>query len=78
MTLADQIGGVDASQLLQDGAVQDPDSRRWIRVGTSSNPDPDQIVTEALAPILAMGAPALAVIFCSPAHDLAAIVGDER
>ncbi|MCX5949424.1 MAG: hypothetical protein NTY67_15045 [Cyanobacteria bacterium] len=35
--------------------------------------DPDQIVAEALAPILAMGTPALAIFFCSPAHDLAAI-----
>jgi hypothetical protein len=73
MTLADQIGGVDTPPMLQDGAVEDPDSRRWIRVGTSSNPDPDQIVAEALAPILAMGSPALAIIYCSPAHDLAAI-----
>jgi len=73
MTFADQIGGMATSQVLQDGAAQDPASRRWIRVGTSSNPDPDQIVTEALAPILAMGTPALAIIYCSPAHDLAAI-----
>ncbi len=73
MTLTDQIGGMATSQGPQDGAAQDPASRRWIRVGTSSHPDPDQIVTEALAPILAMGTPVLAIIYCSPAHDLAAI-----
>ena len=54
-------------------AVQAPERHRWIRVGTSIDHDPERAVQEALAPVLAMGSPRLAIIFCSPAHDLAAI-----
>ena len=43
---------------------------RWVRVGTSSNPDPQRAVAEALAPVLEMGQPKLAILFCSPAQDL--------
>ena len=73
MTTIHQVGDVDAVNGAQAAGDLDPESRRWIRVGTSTASDPDRIVAEALTPILAMGTPALAVIFCSPAHDLAAI-----
>lgn len=43
---------------------------RWVRVGTSSNQDPEHAVAEALAPVLELGQPKLAVLFCSPAQDL--------
>jgi hypothetical protein len=46
---------------------------RWVRVGTSSDHDPERAVQEALAPILEMGQPRLAVLFCSPAQDLTQI-----
>lgn len=46
---------------------------RWVRVGSSADPDPAQAVAEALAPILELGQPRLAVLFCSPAQDLSAI-----
>jgi hypothetical protein len=57
------------------GAVDegDPGSERWVRVGTSSAADPERAVQEALAPILALGQPKLAILFGSPAHDLAVI-----
>ena len=51
----------------------DPGSERWVRVGTSSAADPERAVQEALAPILALGQPKLAILFGSPAHDLAVI-----
>ncbi|MFM8258465.1 MAG: FIST N-terminal domain-containing protein [Vulcanococcus sp.] len=43
---------------------------RWVRVGTSSNRDPERAVAEALAPVLELGQPKLAILFCSPAQDL--------
>jgi hypothetical protein len=46
---------------------------RWVRVGTSSNQDPERAVTEALAPVLEMGQPKLAILFCSPAQDLSQV-----
>jgi hypothetical protein len=52
---------------------QDLGADRWIRVGTSASADPEQAVQEALAPIVALGHPRLAIIYCSPSHDLAQI-----
>ena len=46
---------------------------RWVRVGTSSNQDPERAVAEALAPVLEMGQPKLAILFCSPAQDLSQV-----
>ncbi|MEB3166881.1 MAG: FIST N-terminal domain-containing protein [Cyanobacteriota bacterium] len=46
---------------------------RWVRVGTSSNRDPERAVAEALAPVLEMGQPKLAILFCSPAQDLSQV-----
>jgi hypothetical protein len=54
-------------------AARDQDSNRWVGVGTSSSQDPEQAVAAALAPILALGQPRLAVLFCSPAQDLSRI-----
>ncbi|MEB3333273.1 MAG: FIST N-terminal domain-containing protein [Synechococcaceae cyanobacterium] len=54
-------------------ASSDPLSQRWIRVGTSAAQEAERAVQEALAPILELGEPKLAIIFCSPAHDLAVI-----
>lgn len=51
----------------------EPSQDRWIRVGTSTAAECEQAVREALAPILELGEPKLAIVFCSPAHDLAAI-----
>lgn len=51
----------------------DAAGERWVRVGTSACADPERAVQEALAPILELGQPKLAVLFCSPAHDLAVI-----
>lgn len=52
-------------------ATSDADEpRRWVRVGCSSDRDPQRAVAEALAPILELGQPRLAVLFCSPAQDL--------
>jgi len=52
---------------------QDLGSDRWIRVGTSASSDPAAAVREALAPILELGQPSLAIVYCSPTHDLARI-----
>lgn len=46
------------------------EATRWVRVGTSSNQDPERAVAEALAPVLELGQPKLAILFCSPAQDL--------
>ena len=46
---------------------------RWVRVGTSSNQEPERAVAEALAPVLEMGQPKLAILFCSPAQDLSQV-----
>lgn len=46
---------------------------RWVRVGTSNAADPERAVAEALTPILELGQPKLAVLFCSPAQDLSQI-----
>ena len=46
---------------------------RWVRVGTSSNQDPERAVAEALAPVLEMGQTKLAILFCSPAQDLSQV-----
>ena len=64
-----QAGSGETSTAAAAGAASD----RWIRVGTSAAPQADRAVQEALAPILESGHPRLAVIFCSPAHDLAVI-----
>ena len=44
-----------------------------MRVGTSSNQAPERAVAEALAPVLEMGQPKLAILFCSPAQDLSQV-----
>lgn len=53
--------------------LQEQPGHRWVRVGTSQHQDPAQAVRDALSPILELGQPRLAVVFCSPVHDLAAI-----
>lgn len=52
---------------------QDLGSDRWVRVGTSANADSEQAVREALAPILEMGEPRLAIVYSSPSHDLSQV-----
>ena len=78
MSTVHQTDNVDADPAVHDAerpdaALDDAARHRWIRVGTSTDRDPDRAVQEALAPVLAVGIPRLAIIFCSPAHDLAAI-----
>jgi hypothetical protein len=46
---------------------------RWVQVGTSSDLDPQRAVAEALAPVLEIGQPKLAILFCSPAQDLSQV-----
>jgi hypothetical protein len=46
---------------------------RWIVVGSSTNPDAELAVREALAPVVDRANPRLTIIFCSPAHNLAEI-----
>ncbi|MEB3333033.1 MAG: FIST N-terminal domain-containing protein [Synechococcaceae cyanobacterium] len=43
---------------------------RWIRVGSSTSLDPELAAAEALAPLLATGAPKLVLLFASPQQDL--------
>ena len=62
-----------SSVLSATAAEADSGQDRWIRVGTSAAVDPGQAVQEALGPILELGQPKLAIVFCSPAHDLAVI-----
>lgn len=76
------LGSAPSSAAADDGALE---TERWVRVGTSSAAEPGRAVQEALAPILELGQPKLAIVFCSPAHDLAVIsrlvkqaVGDQE
>jgi hypothetical protein len=69
--MAVSIGSSLSSAAARGGDA--PDHDRWIRVGTSAAPDSERAVQEALGPILELGQPKLAIVFCSPAHDLAAI-----
>jgi hypothetical protein len=46
---------------------------RWIVVGSSTNPEAELAVREALAPVMERANPRLTIIFCSPAHNLAEI-----
>jgi len=46
---------------------------RWIKVGSSTNPEAELAVQESLDPILERGQPKLAIIFCSPAFNLAEV-----
>lgn len=43
---------------------------RWIRVGSSLDPDTDRAVEEALQPLLQAGKPKLVLLFASATHDL--------
>ncbi|WP_231597220.1 FIST signal transduction protein [Synechococcus sp. CBW1004] len=43
---------------------------RWIRVGSSLDPDNDRAVEEALQPLLQAGKPKLVLLFASATHDL--------
>ena len=43
---------------------------RWIRVGSSLEPDTDRAVAEALQPLLQAGSPKLVLLFASSSHDL--------
>ena len=52
-----------------DAPLSGPEDR-WIRVGSSSSLDPEQAVAEALAPLLAAGAPQLVLLFASPQQEL--------
>jgi hypothetical protein len=65
------FGSSQAAASTVDGLQESSD--RWIRVGTSSAADSQRAVQEALEPIQELGQPRLAIIFCSPAHDLAVI-----
>ena len=76
------LGSAPSSAAADGGALE---TERWVRVGTSSAAEPGRAVQEALAPILELGQPKLAIVFCSPAHDLAVIsrlvkqaVGDQE
>jgi hypothetical protein len=62
-----------SSSLSTPAPVGDAERERWVRVGTSSAAEPGRAVQEALAPILELGQPKLAILFCSPVHDLAVI-----
>lgn len=64
------IGSFPLSAAAQGGDAGD---ERWVRVGTSAAAEAERAVHEALAPILELGLPKLAIVFCSPAHDLAVI-----
>lgn len=68
MTSAPEIAHPDSGLV---SAGESPS--RWVRVGTSGNQDPQRAVAEALAPILELGEPRLAILFCSPAQDLGQI-----
>lgn len=46
---------------------------RWIEVGSSTNPEAELAVREALAPIVDRADPRLTIIFCSPAYNMAEI-----
>lgn len=46
---------------------------RWIEVGSSTNPEAELAVREAMAPIVDRADPKLTIIFCSPAYNLAKI-----
>lgn len=69
--MAASLGSPRPSAEAQGGG--DPGRERWVRVGTSAAAESERAVAEALAPILELGQPKLAIVFCSPAHDLAVI-----
>lgn len=69
--MATSIGSPLSSPVAQGSP--DGNQQRWVRVGTSAAAEADRAVQEALAPILELGQPQLAIVFCSPAHDLAEI-----
>jgi hypothetical protein len=46
---------------------------RWVVVGSSTNPEAELAVREALAPVVEQANPKLTIIFCSPAYNLAKI-----
>jgi hypothetical protein len=60
-----------ASEPLADAANQ---TGRWVRVGSSLASDPDTAVAEACSTLLEAGPPLLVLIFCSPRHDIEALV----
>jgi hypothetical protein len=60
-----------SNEALADAAVPPV---RWVRVGSSLANDPATAVEEACSPLLEAGPPLLVLIFCSPRHDLDAIV----
>lgn len=68
-----EISSLGSSDTVASVPGVDAAGERWVRVGTSACGDPERAVQEALAPILELGQPKLAVLFCSPAHDLAVI-----
>lgn len=73
-TASQGISSASTSSVASTGRTQgDPGSDRWIRVGTADDADPERAVQQALRPILELGQPRLAIIFCSPIHDLAQI-----
>ncbi|MFZ4518616.1 MAG: FIST signal transduction protein [Microthrixaceae bacterium] len=51
---------------------------RWVGTGGSDDPDPGRAVAAALATARAGAAPQLAILFCSPAYDLTAVVHEVR